>query len=241
MNKELIKKRFSRKLSTYNDNAHIQKQMAYKLIKMQEKQNISSILEIGCGTGILTSLAVKTLSYSNYTALDIVSGCDKFIKEIDENIEFVVSDIEEYVEQNDKKYDLIISNASLQWIENLPEFIEKLTERLNPEGILLFTTFGIENFREIYYVLGKTLSYFSVKELREQLKKYNPVIEEEVRIMAFKTPKEVLKHIQNTGVNALSSESWTKQDLVNFEKEYNVFCAYHPTLTYNPIYVKIQK
>ena len=59
--------------------------------------------------------------------------------------------------------------------------------------------------------------------------------------MAFKTPQEVLKHIQNTGVNALSSEVWTKRDLINFEKEYNGFCANRPTLTYNPIYIKIQK
>ena len=59
--------------------------------------------------------------------------------------------------------------------------------------------------------------------------------------MAFKTPIEVLKHIQSTGVNAISSETWTKKDLENFENGYNNFCANRPTLTYNPIYVKIQK
>ena len=36
-------------------------------------------------------------------------------------------------------------------------------------------------------------------------------------------------------------KTWTKKDLISFEKEYNSFCANHPTLTYNPIYVKIQK
>lgn len=240
MNKELIKKRFGRKLSSYNNNAHIQKQMAEKLVSMLDKQDNKTILEIGCGTGILTQLAVKNLSCETYTALDIVPDCEKFIKEISPDIEFLPYDIEEYIEQNDKKYDLIISNASLQWVENLPEFTEKLTEKLNPEGTLLFTTFGVENFREIYYVLGKTLHYFSVKELEEQLKKYNPLIEEEIRIMAFKTPKDVLKHIQNTGVNALSTESWTKRDLVNFEKEYNVFCSNRPVLTYHPVYIRIK-
>ena len=240
MNKDLIKKRFSRKLKSYNDNARIQKQMAENLIKLLDSFNFSSVLEIGCGTGLLTNIVNEKFKYKNYTAIDIVPECKSYIELINPNIQFISSDVETYIE-NSQTFDLIISNASLQWVENLPEFIEKLVLKLNPNGILLFSTFGKENFREIYFVLGKTLTYFSKNELEELLEKYLLQIEEEVRVMAFKTPKDVLKHIQNTGVNAISTEVWTKKDLINFEEEYNSFCANHPTLTYNPIYVKIQK
>ena len=239
MNKELIQKRFGRKLSIYNDHARIQKQMAEKLVSYINGQK-TSILEIGCGTGLLTKLVSDKLQFEKYIALDIVSECENFIKDINSKIEFINSDIENYI-QTCGKYDLIISNASFQWIENIPEFIQKLLSKLNENGTLLFTTFGPENFREIYFVLGKTLPYYSKKELEECLSLHNPLIEEEVRIMAFKTPKDVLKHIQNTGVNAISSEVWTKKDLNYFENEYNSFCANHPTLTYNPIYIKIEK
>lgn len=244
MNKELIKQRFKRKLNSYNENARIQKQMAEKLINMISPEPVNSgvsILEIGCGTGLLTELANKKFEYSNYTALDIVPECESFIKNINQNIEFISSDVEEYIKKTDEKYDIIISNASLQWVESLPDFINKLLEKLTPKGKLLFSTFGKENFREIYYVLGKTLTYFSKSELENILKNHLPKIEEEVRVMAFKTPKDVLKHIQNTGVNALSQEAWTKKDFISFEKEYNSFCANRPTLTYNPIYILIQK
>ena len=244
MNKELIKQRFKRKLNSYNENARIQKQMAERLINMiaaSEEQVFNNILEIGCGTGLLTQLAVNKFQFSDYTALDIVSECKDFIKNIHSEIDFVSSDIEEYIKNTDKTFDLILSNASLQWIENLPDFTEKIIGKLNHNGKLLFSTFGKENFREIYYVLGKTLNYHSIKELSDYLMVYNPVIEEEVRIMAFNSPKDVLKHIQNTGVNAISSETWTKKDLINFEKEYNAFCINRPTLTYNPIYVLISK
>ena len=243
MNKELVKKRFCRKLNSYNKNARIQKQMAEKLIGFlpDKKSKHSKVLEIGCGTGLLTALAVKNLSYKTYTAIDIVSDCKEYIKTISEDIEFISGDIEDYISSNDKKYDLILSNASFQWIENLPEFIDKLVQKLNEGGILLFSVFGVENYREIFYVTGKTLPYISKTEYEKKLQKYEPFVEEEVRVMAFATPLDVLKHMQNTGVNAISSEIWTKRDLINFENAYNVFCANHPTLTYNPVYIKIQK
>jgi len=238
MNKELIQKRFGRKLSSYNTHAKIQKQMAEKLVSFAP-QNNNSILEIGCGTGLLTQLVTEKLQFKRYIALDIVSGCEEFIKKINSNIEFINCDVENYI-QDSEKFDLIISNASLQWIENMPEFVKQLASKLNKNGTLLFTTFGTENFREIHYVLGKTLPYYSLKSLQEKLADLSPILEEELRIMAFKTPIEVLKHIQKTGVNAISSEIWTKKDLEYFEKSYNNFCANHPTLTYNPVYVKIQ-
>ncbi len=240
MNKELIKQRFNKKLNLYNENARIQKQMAEKLLSYLPENDYGSVLEIGCGTGLLTEYACKKINSTSYYALDIVSDCEKYIKKINSNIKFISSDIEEYAKNSDKKFDLIVSNASLQWIDNLPDFILKLAGMLNTDGTLLFSTFGIENFREIFYVLGKTLPYYTIKELNNFFKKFNPVIEEEIRIMAFKTPKDVLKHIQNTGVNAISTEVWTKKDLSDFEKKYNNFCSNRPTLTYNPVYIMLK-
>ena len=69
------------------------------------------------------------------------------------------------------------------------------------------STFGRENYREINFVLGKTLNYYTKNELERLFGKYSVIVEEEVRVLSFKTPKDVLKHIQNTGVNAISDES----------------------------------
>ena len=241
MNKDLIKKRFSRKLESYNENAKVQKQMCEKLLSYIPKdRKYENILEIGCGTGLLTKLATDNLEYCSYIANDIVPTCEEYIKKINPKIEFIPKDIEEFIQSTDKNFDLIISNATLQWIENFDRFIGILIEKLNKGGLLVFSTFGKENFREIYFVIGKTLQYYSAGELKEILCNYQHTIEEEVRILAFKTPKDVLRHIQKTGVNAISSENWTKKDLSKFETGYNNFCSGNPTLTYNPIYIKIQ-
>lgn len=240
MNKDLIKQRFGKKLGTYNENAKVQKQMCEKLLSYIPKdRKYGNILEIGCGTGLLTKLAIDNLEYNSYIANDIVPTCEEYIKKINPKIEFIPKDIEEFIQSTEKKFDLIISNASLQWIENFDRFIGILIEKLNKGGLLVFSTFGKENFREIFFVIGKTLQYYSAGELKEKFSNYQHTIEEEIRILAFKTPKDVLKHIQKTGVNAIASESWTKKDLSEFETGYNNFCSGKPTLTYNPIYIKI--
>ena len=241
MNKTLMIKRFAKNLEHYNDNAKIQKQMAEKLLSFINKCKFDSVLEIGCGTGLMTSLAVNKISYKKYIANDIVPDCEKFIKNIDSNIEVRIGDVETIIKNSCEKYDLIISNASFQWIEDLESFIETLINRLKPNGILLFSTFGMENLREIRYITGKGLNYYSYSELCNLLKNSKYRAEEEIRVINFKTPSDVLKHLKYTGVNSISSEQWTKKDLKSFENEYNNFCSNRPSLTYHPIYVMIEK
>ena len=240
MNKDLIQKRFAKNLDTYNDNAKIQKKMAERLLSFLDRKDFDDILEIGCGTGFLTQLVNEKFSFKTYTANDIVESCEKYVKEINPKINFIPADIEKAVENSDKKYDLIISNAAFQWVENLESFIKLLVSKLNEGGILLFSTFGPENFREVNFVLGKTLPYYSANELQEIVKDYKNIVEQEMHVMAFKTPKDILKHIKSTGVNALEMVSWTKTDMQKFENGYNNFCSGIPTLTYHPIYVKIE-
>lgn len=240
MNKDLIQKRFAKNLDTYNDNAKIQKKMAERLLSFLDRKDFNDILEIGCGTGFLTQLVNEKFSFKTYTANDIVESCEKYVKEINPKINFIPADIEKAVENSDKKYDLIISNAVFQWVENLESFIKLLISKLNDDGVLLFSTFGPENFREVNFVLGKTLPYYSANELQEIIKGYKSVVEQEMHVMAFKTPKDILKHIKSTGVNALEMVSWTKTDMQKFENGYNNFCSGIPTLTYHPIYVKIE-
>lgn len=240
MNKDLIQKRFAKNLDTYNDNAKIQKKMAERLLSFVDRKDFDDILEIGCGTGFLTQLVNEKFSFKTYTANDIVESCEKYVKEINPKINFIPADIEKAVENSDKKYDLIISNAVFQWVENLESFIKLLVSKLNDGGVLLFSTFGPENFREVNFVLGKTLPYYSANELQEIIKGYKSVVEQEMHVMAFKTPKDILKHIKSTGVNALEMVSWTKTDMQKFENGYNNFCSGIPTLTYHPIYVKIE-
>ena len=239
IDKKLVHTRFAKNLKNYNNNAKIQKRMSERLVYFIQNKEPQSILEIGCGTGFLTEQIVNCCNFSSYKAIDIVKECEEYIEQINSNIIFIPLDIEEYLKNTTETFDLIVSNASLQWVENFEGVINSLKKLLNPNGELIFSTFGNENFREIYHVIGTSLNYYSISELNQMFP--NSIIEPEIHIMAFESPKDVLKHLQLTGVNGVENQSWTKKDLVKFENGYKNLCCRRPTLTYNPIYIRIKE
>ena len=237
IDKKLVHARFAKNLKNYDENAKIQKRMAERLASFISNTSPKTILEVGCGTGFLTKHIVEKCKFVIYKTVDIVEECREYIENINPQILFTSADIEEYLKNTEEKYDLIISNASLQWIEDFEGIVNTLKNRLNPNGELIFSTFGNENFREIYHITGASLEYFSVNELQGLFPQAN--INPEIHIMAFDTPKDVLKHLQLTGVNAIENTLWTKKDLIKFENGYKNLCSKRPTLTYNPVYIKI--
>ena len=237
IDKNLVHKRFAKNLENYNENAKIQKRMAERLLTFVRNRSSKKILEIGCGTGFLTKLISENIEFEKFIAIDIVEECETYIKNIDARITFTPADIEEFIKNNTEKFDLIISNASLQWVNDFEGVVNTLKDFLNTNGELVFSTFGNENFREIYHIVGATLNYYSLNELSRKFS--NALIEPEIHIMAFDSPKDVLRHLQLTGVNGVESTAWTKKDLIKFENGYKNLCSSRPTLTYNPIYIKI--
>ena len=239
MNKELIKRRFERCLKTYDANAAVQDRMAQKLISMLNHKEYPEILEIGCGTGLLTRYAVKNLSYNSYSACDIVPKCEEYIKSIDSKILFTPCDVDSLF--NDRQsYDLIISNAVFQWLDDTENVIKNIIRKLNPDGVLIFSTFGTQNFSEVFQAAGKGLVYYSIEDWKKKLTGLKFTIEKEIIRLNFETPADVLRHMKNTGVNSLSNMAWKKTDLFKFEYAYNNICNNAPTLTYNPIYIKLE-
>ncbi len=176
---------------------------------------------------------IDKITYENYTAIDIVENCREYISKINTDIKFIQSDIENM--NFEKKYDLIISNATLQWIENIEGFVTELKTYLTPNGMIIFSTFGINNFKEISAITNVGLKYYSKTELKEMLSPQH--IEENIIEMEFSSPLNVLKHLKLTGVNSITPQHWTKSDLKNFENKYTQLCSNKIKLTYNPMYI----
>jgi malonyl-CoA O-methyltransferase len=67
--------------------------------------------------------------------------------------------------------------------------------------------------------------------------------EEETIEQHFATPKDVLRHLKETGVTGIRSRHWTPRQLMEFCNRYTeMFGSGHDVaLTYHPIYIIAKK
>lgn len=225
IDKKLVEQRFKKSLKTYRDNAFIQKYTAEKLISLLPGRNYGSILEIGCGAGILTEQIKEKLVFSKFACIDLVLESKEYVDKIIPGSIFKAGDIEKI--ELSGKYDLIISNAALQWCENFEKTIEKLFLSLNKNGILAVSAFGNNNLKELKTVLN----------LPDAMKTDIKGIEEE-KVFYFDSPVDILKHLKYTGANALFGYKFTKSALQSFEERYRSLYSREGKvyLTYNPLY-----
>ena len=231
-----IKKHFQKSIDKYTDNAAAQKYTADILINELPKTDYDNILEIGAGAGILTSYASNKLKWENYYTNDLVEKSEIFVKKYIKDTKFFAGDFRKI--KFNKKFDLIISNAVFQWFENTDKILDKCKNLLTKDGVLAFSTFSPDNFKEIRELTGLSLKYKSLEELKNSTEKDFSIIniKQSEYVMKFDNPLKILAHMKNTGVNSLTETRWGI-------KEVKTFCDNYKdkfpdlTLTYSPIIV----
>ena len=155
INKQQIRKSFTKAISTYEQEAFVQYQIATelcRLLSVYSDHPISSILEIGCGTGFFTRLLRTSFPSATITANDL---CSEVVNYIPDDIKFISGDMETI--NFPDKYDLIAGSSAIQWLENLPLFSEKMNRTLSEKGLVAISTFGEKtNYRHRLILLYRT-------------------------------------------------------------------------------------
>ncbi len=245
--KQLILDRFSKAQATYDANALAQREIALRLSELAVGATLpalscKSMLEIGCGTGLLTRALLSHFTFDTVHLNDISGTFAPLFSALNGQYDYRF-----YAEDAEKAefagtYDLIVSSSTFQWFDDVPAFLKKIKQHLSPGGVLAFSTFGQENMKEIKALTGNGLTYFSKTEWIEMLSLHFELlkIEENLIEIQLDSPKEILKHLKYTGVNAFKQEKaiWTPAKMSRFDAAYrNLFSAGKQVkLTYHPLY-----
>jgi len=238
VNPKIVKKQFEKSMDKYNENAVVQRLMAQKLVHalVKIRTDFPAVLEIGAGTGMLTEELIKNITYENYYANDLSEKSKKYLDKILPDYTFIAGNAQKIKPRNIKfsGADLIIANAVFQWFSDLEKTTDRLGQFLNPGGILAFTTFSPQNFKEIKDLTGLALEYKNVKETLKQVQgdmRFEILyLEEFQQTLTFNNPLEILVHMKNTGVNSLTR--WTFKDVKDFCERCQT-----TTLTYAPVII----
>lgn len=214
------------KAKDYEKHAKVQDFMGLKLCEILKDLKIShfeKVFEFGCGRGELSKKLQNFITFDEYLKNDIL--------DFKENSNILIFDMNEIAKQDlsKEKFDLIISNATLQWLD-LKRILPNLRDMLNQNGILLLSTFAKQNLKEIKQSTGFGLNYFSLNELEQIFKVYfNEVkITQKLVELSFDNALDVFRHLKLSGVNSLGFYPLNKGFLKEFEEKFQNKLTYHP-------------
>lgn len=227
--KEKIARCFLRSLPTYDDAALVQNKLAARLLKSMgilPNSAYRNVLEIGCGTGLLTEMLCHNKQIQTFHLNDLVPDFESVVvnRTADQKaIRFLscFGDIESLDFPSDLS--LVVSGSTFQWLTNLPEFFKQLGRNLPPGAYLVFSLFGPGTLKEFSRLTGVELNYCSDEEIIMLLEQ-NFVLESYEKFLDtlyFRSVQEILSHIRATGVGGVGEFQWSRESLCEFAARYN--------------------
>jgi malonyl-ACP O-methyltransferase BioC len=249
MNSNLIRCKFGKSITTYDDSAYAQKEIVGKLAALISALYPSvprTILEIGCGTGLLTKNILPLFADAYYYLNDVNEKVEMLMPTLfpANNFTFIGGDAQRV--DFPRGIDLLVSSSTLHWFDSLSVFAQKAHQSLSHGGYMFLSTFGKNNLKEIRKLTGTGLEYSSLEALRVLFSSGFEILhlsEEEIPV-SFKSSTEILSHLRRTGVNAncsgiMRTQSGLRSFCSNYDKMFSD--GTKVILTYNPIYLVLKK
>lgn len=227
---------FDKAADSYDDYAIVQKQCGRDLLDMIPSVKDLQILELGTGTGNMIAPLLK-MQPSEYTGVDISEKmlqvarkrCSKnAIKQT-----FHCCDIMNFLAENNNTYDLIYSNATLQWIADKPALFQQINKHMTSDGTFAFTLFSPKTFFELKNVLADYFpekpalaadQFDSIEKVQQQLAASFDIVQtqRQIYLRRYDSIRELFQMMKKTGIqgNFRSDIRFTRKTLKEIELEY---------------------
>ena len=149
--------RFGRAARTYHENTPVQSAMAERLADLlSDSFRPGSMLELGCGTGHLTRTLAKKFPDAAILATDLSEAMLEQARTDGGNPSRVSWRRLDARAPNlpGKVFDLVASNALVQWLPALENHFQSCRKLLSPGGILAIAGLCDDNFPELERILS---------------------------------------------------------------------------------------
>jgi len=216
-----VRESFNAAVDSYDEHAVLQREIADRLIDKLDfiKLEPKIILEIGSGTGYCTHLLKKLYPSSFVIALDIAdlmlqSTKSKlgFIQKLKKQISFTCADAA-YLPFQDNCVDFIFSNLTLQWCPDLRQVFNEFYRVLNPNGLLMFSSFGPDSLKELRSAWSTVDNFSHVNEFVDMhdigddmlnSKLADPVLDMEMLTLTYKNIFDLMRDLKSVGAHNIN-------------------------------------
>src|SRR3972149_9357322 len=157
--KDKIKFAFSKAAKSYDTLALFQKELAEELLNSfvlpltTHHSPLTTIVDIGCGTGFLSYGLANKFPDADIFGCDIshdmlkVASCKLQVAR-DKKIHLITTD-GEILPCKNESFDIAASNLTYQWIGNLEGSFREAYRVLKDDGVFVFSTLGTDTLKEL--------------------------------------------------------------------------------------------
>ncbi len=148
-----IRQAFSKAAEDYDDVAVLQREIGLRMLERLDyvKLQPQRILDAGAGTGQCSEDLLKRYRKAQVISLDFALPMLKHARRRGRWLRrphCVCGDIEQ-LPLADSSVDLLLSNVSIQWCNDLQNTFDEFMRVLRPGGLLMFSTFGPDTLTEL--------------------------------------------------------------------------------------------
>jgi malonyl-CoA O-methyltransferase len=193
---------FSRFANLYDKYNIVQSKVAIKLVSMVEKSHYKSILDIGCGSGLIyKKLLRKNISFNNFIATDFskkmlnIHPNSPSVKKVHLNF----NNRDDFSKIGNYKYDFVISSSALQWSLNLDMTLKEISRLSHNFYISFFTS---NTFLSLHKIAGVESPIHSKESIKSVVNRYfNASFKTVEYKLKFANIYEMLRYIKRSGVS----------------------------------------
>ena len=217
---------FGRAANTYDAAAILQKQVREEMLSRLDlvKLNPHTILDAGCGTGVASHALQKRFVKAQVVSLDfalpmlqktrrtnpnagLIGQVKNLLSGVKQNL--LCADIESLPLAN-SSVGLVWSNLAIQWCNDLDVALQEFHRVLQPEGLLMFSTFGPDTLKELRIATSSQKGITSVSrfldmhDIGDALVRAGfsaPVLDVERFTLTYDDVKSVMRDLKSIGAH----------------------------------------
>ena len=217
LDKTRVRAAFNRAANTYDGAAVVQAMVRDEMLSRLDLVKLSPqiILDAGCGTGLGSRMLQQRFGGATIVSLDMAINMlhktrtnQPFLKRMFSQPSLLCADIEA-LPLAENSVELIWSNLALQWCNDLDAAFGACFNSLQPEGLLMFSTFGPDTLKELRIASSADANthvsrFIDMHDIGDALVRagFNaPVLDVERYTLTYDDVKAVMKDLKSIGAH----------------------------------------
>ncbi|SHN90302.1 Biotin synthesis protein BioC [Bathymodiolus heckerae thiotrophic gill symbiont] len=241
-----VRSAFNKASDNYNDHAFLQKEIALRLDEKLEVITSSSnvILDLGAGTGLLSTDLQKRFADSKIIALDFAQNSLK-----NNTSKHKICANANHLPLADNSINIVVSSLMMQWCPDLKQLFSEIHRVLENDGLILFSTFGPDTLKELkksWSVVDNQThvnTFTDMHDIGDQMLGagfQSPVMEMEKLTLTYQIVTDLLRDLKAIGAQTVDARSKSLMGKGKFQLMIQMYESYRQDgklpATYEVIY-----